>query len=390
MTRALLAMVVVVVVSACEAPPVVSGADARQSKATARIEGTVVASTAARGPAVLFLFDAAKPPPPAGTGRPLAFTVVTEEALFHGAAPGLRATVTAPFAFSLVASGKYLVQGFIDSGHDFVPWYGVTAGMNAGDVGGGVGLTQTFSGILGVSVVEVKELDGQPQPLLNLVAEFGDELKTPVDRPVFSLPSDGALQLGATATRVTLTLAPMNQGLIHQAQPAFLVRLVDDDLDGKPDDANGDGVPDAWPRVVVRKLEDGAASLAVETSADREHVDTKTGATVPADGVPDVTVLAAGFDLRALLPRLVDDGGHVLPGPLPVSSLDLEIKPLALDVSTPGSPQVVKGVPSGRYAVTVIQSTGQAWTVPNELAPAFAPGLGLPSVASQGGFLQVP
>lgn len=388
MTRALLAMVVVV--SACEAPPVVSGADARQAKATARIEGTMVASTAARGPAVLFLYDAAKPPPPFGTGRPLAFTVVTEETLFHGAAAGTRATFTAPFAFSLVASGKYLVQGFIDAGHDFVPWYGVTAGMNAGDVGGGVGLTRTFSGNLGVGVVEVVEVDGQPQPLLDLVAYFDDELKTPVDRPVFSLPGDGAVTLGATSTKLTLTLSPVNQGLIHEAQPAFLVRLVDDDLDGKPDDANGDGVPDAWPRVVVRKLEDDPSTLAPETSADRAHVDAKTGATLPADGVPDVTVLAAGFDLTALLPRLVDASGHVLPGPLLVSSLDLVVKPMALDVAAPGQPQVVKGVPAGRYAVTVIQSTGQTWTLPNELAPAFAPGLGLPSIASQGGFLQVP
>ena len=75
--------------TACDAPPVYSGADKRQSgAATGRIEGEVVVSTAARGKVVLFLYDAARPPPPTGTGRPLTFTVVSRDAVFAGAADG--------------------------------------------------------------------------------------------------------------------------------------------------------------------------------------------------------------------------------------------------------------------------------------------------------------
>ena len=54
---------------------------------------------------------------------------------------------TAPYTFSSVPAGEYLVRGFIDSdtcvtgstpchGSDFIPWYTVTGEPNAGDLGG--------------------------------------------------------------------------------------------------------------------------------------------------------------------------------------------------------------------------------------------------------------
>jgi hypothetical protein len=129
--------VVLALFTACEAPKVFPGADKRQSGTpTARIEGDVVVSSSARGKVVLFLYDAARPPPPTGTGRPLTFTVVSRDSIFSGAADGDLGPFTAPFAFSLVAPGHYLIRGFVDTNDDFIPWYGVTADVNAGDVGG--------------------------------------------------------------------------------------------------------------------------------------------------------------------------------------------------------------------------------------------------------------
>ena len=43
----------------------------------------------------------------------------------------------------------------------------------------------------------------------------------------------------------------------------------------------------------------------------------------------------------------------------------------------------LKSVPPGRYAITLVQFTGQTWRVPNELQPAVADATGLPAFESQ-------
>jgi hypothetical protein len=47
-------------------------------------------------------------------------------------------------------------------------------------------------------------------------------------------------------------------------------------------------------------------------------------------------------------------------------------------------------VPPGRYALTLVQFTGQTWRVPNELSPPLAQEDGLPAVESQSFVLDVP
>jgi hypothetical protein len=190
---------------------------------------------------------------------------------------------------------------------------------------------------------------------------------------------------------VTLDAAPIDEKGVHQPLPVFLARLVDANGDGVPDDSNGDGVPDFWPRVVVRKLADGAASpLIDENDLDRNGVLDATGATIPRGGEPDLVVLAAGFDFTALVPQLVDGLGRPNPNPLPVTRLQLVIQPRALDVSDPARPAVLKTVPGGRYAITVIQQTGQTRRVPNELTPGLGDQVGLPSLAPQSFVIEVP
>jgi hypothetical protein len=393
-------LALLLVLSACEAPPVAPSADARQNTLSARIEGNVVIASAARGNVVLFLYDAARPPPPEGTGRPLSFAVVPEAVAFAHAAEGDVGPHVAPFAFSLVPPGRYLIKGFIDVGHDFVPWYGVTADTNTGDVGGAAVDPVTRA----LRVVEVGTgPDGTPLPALGVSVSFSDAARVPVDRPVFQETSGArSATLRTAPLTVTLDAAPIDEKGVHQPRPVFLARLVDANGDGVPDDSNGDGVPDFWPRVVVRKLADGAASPLIDendldrngvldaTGADYEHVDPATGATIPRDGKPDLVVLAAGFDFTSLVPQLVDGLGRPNPNPLPVTRLPLVIQPRALDVSDPVRPAVLKTVPGGRYAVTVIQQTGQTWRVPNELTPGLGDQVGLPSLAPQSFVIEVP
>lgn len=396
MKRALLLSLLVA--TACEAPHVFPGADKRQNTQTARIEGDVVVSSAARGKVVLFLYDAARPPPPTGTGRPLTFAVLSREAVFKSAADGEVGPFTAHYAFSLVAPGRYLIRAFVDANDDFIPWYGVTADVTAGDVGGGaVDPVTRQPRVIDVGTDEA----GTPIPALDVPVSISDTARVPLDRPIFSVVGGAeSVTLGAAPLTLELQATPIVEGAMQQPSPGFLVRFVDDNLDGVPDDANGDGVPEVWPRVVVRKVRaaddvltdendlDGNGVVDAE-GEDYEHVNPGTGETIPADGLPDVVVLAAGFDVSEYAAVLLDDMGRVKQTPTPLARLKLVVRPRALDASNPAAPGVLKVMPLGTYAITVIQQTGQTWRVPNELSPALAEGFGLPIVASQSFVIQV-
>ena len=124
---------------------------------------------------------------------------------------------------------------------------------------------------------------------------------------------------------------------------------------------------------------------------DYEHVNPMTGAAIPADGKPDAVALAAGFDPTELAPLLMDPmTGLVRQTPVPVGRLKLVIKPVAVDISNPAAPQPVKSLPKGRYAITLLQLSGQTWRLPNELQLGIADKFRLPMVVSQGFVIEVP
>ncbi len=382
--------------SACEAPPVFAGdeGDERQKGPTlGRIEGQVIVNTATRGRIVLFLYDAARPPPPLGTGRPLTFTVVSRESVFGAALDGDTGPFTAPFAFSLRGPGRYLIRGFVDSNDDFIPWYGVTADTTQGDVGGAaIDPVTRASRVVEIGVDEA----GQPIPALDVKVSFSDAAKLPVDRPIFSVVGGmDSIMLSGQPRVIELQATPIVEGVMKQPTPAFLVRFVDDDADGVPDDANGDGIPEVWPRVVVRKIQFGPNPLIDENDVDRNGVVDASGASyehsnAPDDEQPDVVVLAAGFDVTEYAPSLFDAMGRVKTTPTAVPRLKLVLQPRAFDAVNPSAPQPIRAVPIGHYAITVIQPTGQTWRVPNELGleDALRPE-GLPLVSSQSFVIKV-
>ena len=376
----------------CEAPAVFPGADKRQNTQSGRIEGNVVVNTAARGKIVLFLYDATRPPPPVGTGRPLTFTVVAQDSIFGSAVTGDFGPFTAPFAFSLVAPGHYLIRGFVDSNDDFIPWYGVTADTTQGDVGGAaIDPVTKASRIIEVGLDEA----GRPIPALDVPVSFSDAAKLPLDRPIFQVVGGmESITLTGSPKVIELQSLPIDEGVMNQPTPAFLVRFVDDNADGVPDDANGDGIPEVWPRVVVRKLVQDRPLLD-ENDLDKNGIVDATGedyehANAPADGNPDVVVLAAGFDVTEYAPMLVDAMGRAKATPSIVPKLKLVLQPRAFDASSPTAPQLLRSVPVGRYAITVIQQTGQTWRVPNELGLKDEQAVpGLPVIASQSFYIQV-
>ncbi|XXF76877.1 hypothetical protein P2318_28045 [Myxococcaceae bacterium GXIMD 01537] len=385
----------------CEPPPVVPTADRRQNTHTSRIEGSVLVQGRARGNAVVFLYDADRPPPPQGSGRPLAFTVIPREQLYGAAldTPDITGPFIAPFALSLVGAGRYTVRGFIDSdtcrtggvqpchGEDFIPWYDVTAQPNTGDVAGAA----LDASLTRPRVIEVGENpDGTLNAVTGITVTFSESATTtvPLDRPAFRVEGTRRME-GASPKVLKLKPEPIQGGVMDLRPNGFFVRFVDDNNDGIPDDANGDGVPEVWPRVVVRKLAD-APSLADENDLDRNSVLDEQGKDYPRmdgtlDGKPDLVVLQAALVTDALIPVLAANGGKAI-----VPELTVGINPRALDARDPRAPVPLQAMPSGRYSITLIQFTGQTWRVPNELDPLLAGPLGLPAVESQSFVIEVP
>jgi hypothetical protein len=392
-----IASIICIVFLACEPPSISTGADKRQNSRAGLIEGNLIVSSTSRGNAVLFLYDAARPPPPSGTGRPVTFTTVGQRHIF-GTDTTTSGPFSARFSFPLVNPGRYLIRAFIDSNADFIPWYSVTSDVNAGDIGGGaVDAARNFR-VIEVGVDEA----GIPRAVADVGVSISDAAKVPIDRPVFEvLGGQNSVTLSLAPTAIELALKPIVEGVIFQASPIFLARLVDDNNDGAPDDTNRDGIPDFWPRVVVRKIaaegsvlvdendKDKNGILDAEGFTDYEHVNADMSIQAP-DGSPDAVVLAAGFDFTSLLPQLLDSNGKVKLTPTPVAKLKLVIRPVALDASNPSKPAPLRRVPAGKYAITVIQSTGQSWRVPNELSADFATNLGLPTAASQSFVVEAP
>lgn len=347
--------------ASCGAPPVFAGADKLQQTRASRIEGSVIVNTASRGDVLLFLFNAAQPPPPEGSGRPVSFAVLSSDAVFGNAAEEDVGPFTAPFAFSLVMPGRYLVRGFVDANADFIPWYSVTNEVNEGDIGGAALDAATRA----PRVLEVRtDASGAPLPVTDVPVTFSDIARVSADRPAFKVSVSSGESVSSLAlsgpAKVTLKHEPLTDySLVWEPSPCFLAHLVDKNGDGAPDDADNDGVFDFWPRVVVRKIADDSL-LSDQAIA-----------------------LEAGFDFSGILGKLTDANGKVMPAPSRETELTLVIKRRAFDISDPAHPVALDAPPAGRYSITVIESTGQTWRVPNELAPALAEPLGLPAVEYQ-------
>ncbi|ADO74497.1 hypothetical protein [Stigmatella aurantiaca] len=388
----------------CEPPPVVPTQDKQQHIRAARIEGHVVVQGPARGNAVVFLYDAARLPPPQGTGRPVSFTVIPQAELYGTALheAGNAGPFTAPFTFGNLAPGRYLLRGLIDAdtclmglpschGPDFNPWYGVTSEPNVHDVGGAA-----LDANLQPRVVEVgQDANGLPLPVTGVAVSFGPQATVKLDRPVFEVVGSPRLEEGGGPLVLRLRARAIREGPVDLQTPVFRVHFSDDNRDGKADDTNGDGQPDLWPRVVVRKLARDDVGITDENDLDNNGILDAQGVSYPRmDGsqaeTPDLVVLAAGL-ANEYKASLVDaEGQPILDKVLELSELTVGIQPVALDGRDPRAPVRLRTLPSGRYAVILMQSSGQVWRVPNELDPRLAPGLGLPQVDSQSFAVEVP
>ena len=316
-------------------------------------------------PVILFLSDIDNPMPPEGTGSPVLFTTV----------PGtdfptpIEGTSQAGFAFTQVPDGEYRITALMDKDWDFHPLVTTLAGATCNDRLGGL-VNDLAVGDLG-SV----EVSGGVMAE-NLVVVVG--AKVPFERPAFRVQPDnneinvsalgGAVPLSFTMESVrieadygddiTLTLeGPLDEEDYNQCDTAFWIHVRDVDGDGLAD-SHPDydpllGLLDIWPRVYLEYFgENGGSNVWV------------------AEAFPYLLEFGA---LAAMDPV---EAANTVGVPFPVTEVSVMWIPGAQAIASDGTVTVVEDpneIPLGPWTVTVIEETGQTWTVPNDLGSPNAP-----------------
>jgi len=315
-------------------------------------DGALAGVVLAEEPTDVFLMVFAEddPPPPAGLGAPVDFVAVGEGD-FEDGVEGLLA---ADFEVLGVASGAWSITALGDEDGDFQPLLLATAGATCGDQVGG----HFADGELATLDVESGELvDG-------IAVELAWSLAT--ERPAFVVEEGQLVAASGELQTFELVSTAINSPVVvldgpwdgtGECQVAFHLSGVDDDGDGfvdpDPDEERAQaGAWAVWPHVVMSYTGEGDVALeAGESYVAAPWVD------LTAIDDPGVTVTRGGVHIA---------------GPVVLTRLPLSFASAALHALPDGTTEVVTGaeVPAGTWSITVIEATGQTWTVPNEL-PGF-------------------
>lgn len=351
-------------------------------------------------PTYVLVFDAENPGPPAGTGSPVTFSAVSGRAYDGG--DGLLA---APYAVTQLQDGDWLLNALMDVDGDFSPFDGALAGATCGDHVGTylASLDDTASGVVsvrggervdGVSVVIGQRLDFE-RPVFTLV---GGVPEVSIEAAGGPLPLTFRLQassvLAAFSEELQLDLGPAcAPGLptpycegspacpcdlftLAPCDTALWVWMVDGDADGIPDahpdpQLSAQGIRDVWPRVYL----EATAELPTFPHRGQDLPERWVGQAYPL-ALEIGGLLAYGQDLSLLGPVGV---------PFPAEQLSITFSPVFVHYHRDGAMgedangpfdvvdlrlAVPAGFPFGAWAVTLVEFTGQTWTVPNTVGLA--------------------
>jgi hypothetical protein len=262
----------------------------------------------------------------------------------------------------------HIIAGFVDRDRDFHYAYSVTSQASAGDLA------------VSASVVEIGDAaEGSEwiEPATGLLLRA--ETLVPLERPAFEPTS----LLSGEAAAPMLSLDPAGQplgdalfqlrshgvrsDLVDVEAPVFTVVFASDsDGDGLPDDLNGDTLPDIlWPKLVIRRLDPSDANSQVlsDPPVQLAALLLPLNPLDPEDAESDLLTQALGLgvpmDGVSLFPatRLT----VLVPGQVVTSLEPLELTPLG-EIASSGVEV------TGRYQLLVMNSTGQTWSLPNELS----------------------
>jgi hypothetical protein len=363
---------------ACDVPisPITEGDSYRTPPPATYISGTIEVldgiTSAPGGPTILFRFDCDNPPPPAGTGRPVDMVVIPETA-FESA----KADFTMP---SVPADSCALLTGYIDRDRDFDLLYSVTVQPTSGDL--------AFSS----RIVEIGSPDdtGWVSPGEG-VAIRADTI-VPLDKPAFDIifrnapPPDELPEgiffdfvIGSVGTQFIEVYAKELESEIQDVESTLFTFIFAPDLDenGLPDDLSGTGFSDLLsPTVVFRKLDD---SDPTGLTLDTENPIIIPAAALPFEppfgGVPEWDLL--GISIALGLPY---DGV----AQFTYDRMLVAVRELVLIDRATRTTQSIRDFEeetgrdvTGTYQMMVMNSTGQLWTIPNELVEFGHPDQGL-------------
>ncbi len=296
------------------------------------IRGSLEVPTSTRANGFVVAFPASDPPPPQGTGRPVALASIAKENFSDGGAGRLMGS----FELRGLADGDYILVGLYDIDANFSPLVDLVAQSSAGDYSG-------------ATPAPVRVSSGSAPPVaINLSRQI------PSDRPVFRI--QGPRELERNAFPTTISLASHGVGLlgISARSAAPTIQLSGTDLDG-------DNLPDLYPRVLLTKMvESGPA----ETAPDSPEGIAIVGLVNP---VPYLGALGNG------VPAVREVNYQVI------------LPPIALRLTTG---ERISPPPAGRYRINVLSGTGQTWSVPNNLSQQLSLE-GVQIDATQGQFITV-
>lgn len=283
---------------------------------TGPVTGTFSAPSGLGGDAWLFLYRPGEGPPGA-PAEPVTATAIS----------ALRLPADPHFVFGQVPADPYRLWGFLDVDQDFDPSIDVLAQPTAGDrVGEG--------------------LDLQVQPGRGATQDYRADAQVTLEPPAFVLEGAGTDvvldELPGTTTPLTLVSEPLSY--FERARTVFPLGLVDADGDGRPDDVDGDMVPDLSLQLFLRwKPRPGQLPA---------------GATVIVplvfDPSPALRTLNGQLGVVVTLPRLQ---AYVVPAAQQVT-FDAGGQRQVTPLGTP---------PAGDYELIVLAAGGQFWRLPNAL-----------------------
>lgn len=243
---------------------------------------------------------------------------------------------------SRVPDGTFLLTALMDMDGDFQPLLSSNAGATCGDwVGAHVASVET----------------GEIAPITVSGGVLRDEITIPIgiemttERPAFTLGTASVSQSSAETQFISLASTAIHSAVVDLTGPfdgtdpcgtMFLFYAPDANGDGAPDPHPNPalaaaGLYDVWPKVYLQYL----------------------GEVEPGESWAAEAVVYPA-------PLL---GGAPVGVPTPVTSIDAIYIPAAIHTTDDGEETVTApDLPGGAWAITVVQYTGQTWTVPNEVA----------------------
>ncbi len=308
-----------------EAAQIAAGqpADASQRQTITMLPGPALPSGSIQGrlstkidpqaDAFVVAFLASNPPPPLGTGTPVALASVPRTTF----SPGSDGSREANFEIRGLADEAYLLVGVLDVDGDLSPLVELAQQPSAGDFTGPV-----------LGPVLVSGGGAADAGLIDLSIPY------PYDRPAFSFDSY-SVPASALPASFDLSVRPHSGLGMSEDSVRMMASLTGEDADG-------DNLPDVFPQVLLTKIE--------ETDDPRVAQNESPAIVIP--GVVDPLPFLSGLGSGAPF--------------IPSEEIRVILPPLALMATAEGLVPI--GLPpAGRYRVNVVASTGQTWSVPNNV-----------------------